>query len=143
MENITEPNESFDFSKLSLAHPTGIQGGAYFTKILYNSKPLYIQTVKSLTRQGVVKSGKKYYCDLMFDNNAEVLIRWFENLEEKCQQLLFEKHLNNPVVRKAFIASTKEAINDPNKWGSKVQGKKGWKERYGDEPTDIEIINNA
>jgi hypothetical protein len=92
MENITEPNESFDFSKLSLAHPTGIQGGAYFTKILYNSKPLYIQTVKSLTRQGVVKSGKKYYCDLMFDNNAETLIRWFENLEEKCQQLLFEKN---------------------------------------------------
>jgi hypothetical protein len=92
MENITEPNESFDFSKLSLAHPTGIQGGAYFTKILHNSKPLYIQTVKSLTRQGVVKSGKKYYCDLMFDNNAEALIRWFENLEEKCQQLLFEKN---------------------------------------------------
>lgn len=91
MENIIEPNKSFDFSKLSLAHPSGIQGGAYFTKILHNNKPLYIQTVKSLTRQGLVKSGKKYYCDLMFDNNAENLINWFENLEEKCQKLIFEK----------------------------------------------------
>ena len=91
MENIIEPNKSFDFSKLSLAHPSGIQGGAYFTKILHNNKPLYIQTVKSLTRQGLVKSGKKYYCDLMFDNNAEHLINWFENLEEKCQKLIFEK----------------------------------------------------
>lgn len=91
MNNIIEPNDSFDFSKLSLAHPNGIQGGAYFTKILYNSSPLYIQTTKSLTRQGFIKSGKKYYCDLMFDNNSETLIRWFENLEETCQSLIFDK----------------------------------------------------
>jgi len=91
MENIIEPNETFDFSKLSLALPTGIQGGAYFTKIYYLDKPLYIQTSKSLTKQGIVKTGKKYHCDLMFDNNAEILIRWLERLETKCQQLIFEK----------------------------------------------------
>ncbi len=91
MENIVEPNINFDFLKLSLAQPVGIQGGAYFTKILNNNKPLYIQTTKSLTRQGFVKSGKKYYCDLMFDNNSEVLINWFENLEEKCKNLIYEK----------------------------------------------------
>ena len=91
MDNIIEPNESFDFSKLSLAHPVGIQGGAYFTKIEFNKKPLYIQTSKSLTRQGFVKTGKKYYCDLMFDKNSETLIHWFENLEEKCHKLIYEK----------------------------------------------------
>jgi hypothetical protein len=91
MDNIIEPNETFDFSNLSLAHPSGVQGGAYFTKIEYNKKPLYIQTTKSLTRQGFVKTGKKYYCDLMFDKNAETLIHWFENLEEKCQKLIYEK----------------------------------------------------
>jgi len=93
MENsIIEPDDSFDFSKLSLTHPVGIQGGAYFTKIEYNNKPLYIQTPKSLTRQGFVKTGKKYYCDLMFDKNSEMLIHWFENLEEKCQKLIYEKN---------------------------------------------------
>jgi len=91
MDNIIEPNELFNFSALSLAHPVGIQGGAYFTKIENNKKPLYIQTTKSLTRQGFVKTGKKYYCDLMFDKNCETLINWFENLEEKCQKLIFEK----------------------------------------------------
>jgi len=91
MENIIEPNDTFDFSKLSLAHPVGIQGGAYFTKIEFNKKPLYIQTSKIQTKQGFVKSGKKYYCDLMFDKNSEQLIHWFENLEEKCQKLIFEK----------------------------------------------------
>ena len=91
MDNIIEPNETFDFTKLSLAHPSGIQGGAYFTKIEYNKKPLYIQTSKSQTRQGFVKTGKKYYCDLMFDKNSESLINWFENLEERCQKLIFER----------------------------------------------------
>ena len=91
MDNIIEPNEDFPFSKLSLTIPTGIQGGAYFTKFQFNNKPLYIQTTKSLTRQGIVKSGKKYYCDLMFDKNSEALIQWFENLEETCQKLIYSK----------------------------------------------------
>ena len=91
MDNIVEPNETFDFSKLSLTHPSGIQGGAYFTKIEYNKKPLYIQTSKSQTKQGFVKTGKKYYCDLMFNKNDESLIQWFENLANKCQKLIFDK----------------------------------------------------
>jgi len=91
MEDIIEPNDTFDFSKLTLAHPVGVQGGAYFTKIEFNKKPLYIQTSKIQTKQGFIKSGKKYYCDLMFDKNSEQLIHWFENLEEKCQKLIFEK----------------------------------------------------
>jgi hypothetical protein len=91
MENIIEPNELFDFTKLTLAHPSGIQGGAYFTKIENNLNPLYIQTNKSLTRQGFIKTGKKYHVDLMFDKNSEVIINWFENLEEKCRKLIYDK----------------------------------------------------
>jgi len=91
MDNIIEPNETFDFSTLSLAHPVGIQGGAYFTRIENNKKPLYIQTPKGQTRQGFVKNGKKYYCDLMFDKNAEMLINWFEKLEERCQKLIYDR----------------------------------------------------
>lgn len=88
---VVEPNNTFDFSAISLAHPTGIQGGAYFTKILNQGKPLYIQTPKSLTKQSFVKNGKKVYCDLMFDNNDATFIHWLENLETKCQDLIFDK----------------------------------------------------
>ena len=91
MENIIEPNIHFDFSKITLAHPITIQGGAYFTKIEMNKKPLYIQTLKGLTKQGIIKSGKKYYCDLLFDNTSAELINWFENLEDKCHKLIYEK----------------------------------------------------
>ena len=91
MEHIIEPSIDFDFSKLFLASPSSLTGGAYFTRIFLNNKPLYIQTPKSLTKQGVIKSGKKIYSDLMFDNNDTILIQWLENLETKCQQLIYEK----------------------------------------------------
>lgn len=91
MNNIIKPNDQFDFSKLSLGQPLTIPGSAYFTKIEFNDSPLYIQTSKSQTKQGLVKSGKKYNCDLMFNKNDEIIITWFENLEERCRKLIFEK----------------------------------------------------
>ena len=91
MENIVEPNDSFDFTKLSLSPPSNIQGGAYFTSIEYNNLPLYIQTTKSLSKQGIVRTGKKLYIDLMFDKTSETLINWFENLEETCKKLIYAK----------------------------------------------------
>ena len=91
MDNIIEPNSDFDFGQLSLAYPSGIQGGAYFTKLLSRGKPTYIQTPSSLLKQGFVKSGKKWYCDLMFDASAHELIQWMERLEEKCREMIVGK----------------------------------------------------
>jgi hypothetical protein len=92
MENhIFEPNKDFVFSNISLGQPTTIQGGAYFTKILYKDKPFFIETPKSLSKQGFVKNGKKMFCDLMFDNTNEEFINWVENLETKCQQLIHDR----------------------------------------------------
>jgi hypothetical protein len=92
MDNIIEPTINYDFSNLYLGPPSTLAGGTYFTKIMYsNNKLLYIQTPKSLTKQGFVKSGKKIFTDLMFDNNDTVFVNWIENLETKCQELLFSK----------------------------------------------------
>jgi hypothetical protein len=92
MDNIFEATVDYDFSKLYLGPPTTGPGGAYFTKLMHNTnKPLYIQTPKSLTKQGFVKSGKKVYTDLMFDNNDTIFINWIENLENTCQELIFSK----------------------------------------------------
>jgi len=95
MDNIIEPTIDYDFSKLYLGPPTTLAGGAYFTRIMYSTnKQLLIQTPKSLTKQGFIKSGKKIYTDLMFDNNDTVFINWIENLEAKCQELIFSKGQN-------------------------------------------------
>jgi len=95
MDNIIEPTIDYDFSKLYLGPPSTLAGGAYFTRLMYNTnKQLFIQSPKSLTKQGFVKSGKKVYADLMFDNNDTVFINWIENLETKCQDLIFTKGQN-------------------------------------------------
>ena len=92
MENIIEPTMDYDFTKIYFGPPSTLAGGAYFAKIMYSTnKPLLIQTPKSLTKQGFVKSGKKVYTDLMFDNNDTVFINWIENLESKCQELVYSK----------------------------------------------------
>ena len=92
MDTIIEPTIDYDFSKLYLGPPSTLAGGAYFTRIMYNTnKQLFIQSPKSLTKQGFIKSGKKVYADLMFDNNDTVFINWIENLETKCQELIFSK----------------------------------------------------
>lgn len=112
MDNIVDPTHEFNFAQLSLGNPASIQGGAYFTKIFNNDKPLYIQTPKSLTKQGFVKNAKKYYVELMFDTNDEKFFHWLENLETQCQKLIFEKgeswfqnQLDLPDIESAFATT--------------------------------------
>ena len=62
MDTIIEPTIDYDFSKLYLGPPSTLAGGAYFTRIMYNTnKQLFIQSPKSLTKQGFIKSGKKVF----------------------------------------------------------------------------------
>jgi hypothetical protein len=92
IDNIIEPTMDYDFSNFFLGPPTTVPGGSYFTRILYkNNKPLYVQTPKCFTKQGFIKNGKKVYVDLMFDNNDNIFISWIENLEAKCQELIYIK----------------------------------------------------
>lgn len=91
MEKIKYINGSFDFNGLSLAHPNGLQGGSYFTKLSVNNESLYLQTKRCKTKQGIVKTIKKTYCDLMFDKNDSEVVDWFENLEERLIELIYEK----------------------------------------------------
>ena len=92
MDNqIVEPDENFDFNALSLSQPNGLQGGSYFTKLLFNNNPLYIQSPRCSNKQGIVNSNKKVYCDLIYNNSDTVFIDWIEKLEQKCQELIYEK----------------------------------------------------
>jgi len=83
--------ENFEFSSLNLAQPNGLQGGSYFTKLSSGDGPLYIQTSRCNTKQGIVKTAKKTYCDLMFSADNTVVVDWFENLEKRLIDLIYEK----------------------------------------------------
>lgn len=93
MEQIYDTNEKlreFNFDKLVLSKPTLISGGNYFIRFKKDNSPLYIQPPACYTRNGFVKNGKKYYTDMLFTNEDEYIIQWFEKLEEYCIQYIFE-----------------------------------------------------
>jgi hypothetical protein len=89
--NIIEPVLDYDFSKVQLGIPVSHPNTTFVSRIFLNNKPLYIQTPKCTTKNGIVKSGKKIYCDLMFSRDDSIFIDWVTNLEVKCQSLIFNK----------------------------------------------------
>jgi hypothetical protein len=90
MDNIHEPNTTFLFDKLVLTKPISTSGGNYFIKFKMNDYPVYIQSPKCRTKQGIVKAGKRFFTDLMFNNENEEFIQWMENLENYSQKYIYQ-----------------------------------------------------
>jgi hypothetical protein len=90
---IHHANDQFDFSQLSLSSPTVLQGGSFFSRINVSSKEdaLYVYTPKCTTKQGVVQSGQKQYIDFVCTYSNTNLINWINSLEERIQNLIYEK----------------------------------------------------
>ena len=92
MGEIYDTNDTFDFDKLSLSNPTSVgggSGGTFFIRYLINNSHFYIQPPKCYTKQGIIKSGKKLYTDLIFTNENENFVRWIENLESYSQKYIY------------------------------------------------------
>ena len=81
----------FPFSDITLANPQGLQGGAYFSRLKLYDDRVPIQTPKCQTKNGIHKTEKKIYCDLMFDDDNYKIIEWANKLENKIKNLIFEK----------------------------------------------------
>jgi hypothetical protein len=84
-DKITEEN-------ITLTNPNGIQGGSYLTKIKHNNEnSIYLQTPKLKTKQGIIKTDKRSYFDILIDRDNSELVEWIENLEEILQDKIYEK----------------------------------------------------
>ena len=91
MESILSFNDE-KFDNLFLANPTRLQGGAYFSKLfLDENTPVVFQTPKSSTKNGLIMTSKKTYCDLLFNADDQKFVQWIENFEQAIQFLIFEK----------------------------------------------------
>ena len=87
---IHDATPSFQFDKISLTTPASITGGAHFSKIIMDKNPLYIQTPKCSTKNGIIGSGRKMYADLVFTNENEEIIQWMEILETTIRQKIYD-----------------------------------------------------
>lgn len=107
--NIKYPTRKFDFSKISLTYPKSVASGSYFTKILYEGAPLYLQIPKCTTKSGLVKAAKKMSSELLLDNMNEEIVGWFENLDNRSKELIqqhseewFGKEISSEDIDNAF-----------------------------------------
>ena len=116
MEYILEPNASFDFSQLVFISPTSLSGGTYFIRMLTSSeqRPFYIQPPKCFTKSGIMKSGKKLLCDLVFQSHDESFLEFLESLESYCQNQIFDNRekwfepgLTKLDIENCFVSPTK------------------------------------
>ena len=91
--NIRSGDRNFDFSKIHLGNPHALQGGSYFSKILYGStdESVYIQTPKCKCNKGIIKTGKKEYIDILLTNDNSNFVEWMNHLEENIQNIIYNK----------------------------------------------------
>ena len=83
--------DDFPFEDLSLKTPRSMQGGGYFSKLKINEDEVILfQTPKCLTKKGILKTGKKMYCDLLFSEDNNKFISWFQKLEKRIHNLIYE-----------------------------------------------------
>ena len=70
--------------------PISINGSSIIRITQQKNDPLYIQFPTCKTRAGIVKTGKKYYCDLLFNNFDDEFIDWIQQFEQHCYRSLFK-----------------------------------------------------
>ena len=86
-----DTNNDFPFKDLCLANPTGLQGGAYFSKLKVEERKVLIQMPKCETKNGIHRTGKKIYTDLMFDIKNETFAQWIQDLSTRVKSLIYDK----------------------------------------------------
>ena len=96
MENVSilsyDDKELNLHTNITLSMPSSVQGGSYFTKIHYAKRPLYMQSPKCISKQGIVLVGKKMYIELVISNEKDSeFISFLENIEKTCIDIIFEK----------------------------------------------------
>ena len=89
--NVHTMQTDFDFSGISLANPGRLQGGTFYSKIKYNDGPFYAQSPKCTTKNGVLITGKKKYCDLLFSHDNALITNWVFDFEKKLKDILHSK----------------------------------------------------
>jgi hypothetical protein len=84
-------SENIPYDDISLAVPTGIQGGTYLSKIKINNDDLKLQTETCSTKNGIVKTEKKVYCDLLFTEEDSKFIQIISDIESAIKEVIYEK----------------------------------------------------
>jgi hypothetical protein len=89
MEQKIYDTKTFPFANVDLGKPFH-KNGMYFIKMYVSGSPIYIQPPKCFLKQGILKTGKKLFCDLVFSIEDDYFLSWLEKIEDIAKTSIFE-----------------------------------------------------
>jgi hypothetical protein len=90
METMLNPDENYPFDKIEIKTPKALQGGTYCANLELENKPIIIQTPKCKTKNGIHKTAKHIYCDLLMNRDNQKFIDWLDKFQERIRELILE-----------------------------------------------------
>ena len=94
MENLNVWKEDYPFEDIKIKTPKALQGGTYCAKLELGDEPIIIQTPKCKTKNGIHKTAKQIYCDLLLTQDNIEFINWLSDFQERVRDLIIEKSDN-------------------------------------------------
>jgi hypothetical protein len=90
METMLTPDKNYPFDEITIKTPKALQGGTYCANLEINNGPIVIQTPKCKTKNGIHKTAKQIYCDLLMTQDHQDFIDWLDLFQERVRALILE-----------------------------------------------------
>ena len=90
MDAMLSLDKNYPFDKVKIKTPKALQGGTYCANLVINEGPVIIQTPKCKTKNGIHKTAKQIYCDLLMNKDHSEFLEWLETFQEKVKSLILE-----------------------------------------------------
>ena len=84
------PDEEYPFDKIKIKTPKALQGGTYCANLEIENGPIIIQTPKCKTKNGIHKTAKQIYCDLVMNRDHQTFLDWLDKFQERIRNLILE-----------------------------------------------------
>ena len=90
MDTMLSPDEEYPFDKIKIKTPKALQGGTYCANLEIDNNPVIIQTPKCKTKNGIHKTAKQIYCDLVMNRDHQTFLDWLEKFQERVRNIILE-----------------------------------------------------
>ena len=90
MDTMLSPDEEYPFDKIKIKTPKALQGGTYCANLEIENGPVIIQTPKCKTKNGIHKTAKQIYCDLVMNRDHQIFLDWLDKFQEQVRNLILE-----------------------------------------------------
>ena len=91
MDTMLSPDKDYPFDRITIKTPKAVQGGTYCSNLEIDDGPIIIQTPRCKTKNGIHRTSKQIYCDLVMTQDHKPFLTWLEMLQDRVRHLILEQ----------------------------------------------------